>query len=390
MSKAEGAKHVAATAIALGAACVASNAYADDAPLVHADLVYTADYMAPVGGGLDDHGAFVDNALLTFTADLQQLAGIRGGRFEVRILNNSGGNPNDHAGTLQGVDNIEVTDQGLRLYQAWFEADVGAANMRLGLYDLNSEFYANDSAGVLLAPPFGIGSELAATGVNGPAIFPSTALALRMRAPLSAHADAKFALVNAHAGVLGDPHGVDFSFEDGVLLIGELSWTGDLHASVGGWTYSDLQADIRDPAVRHKAFGAYVTLEHQAWGEEGGVRNAQAFARIGLSDGDTTPYDGGWQAGLLVNRLIASRPGSQGSIGIYQGRFGAKQRANLRDAGARASSAETGIEFTVADQVTPWLRVQPDLQFVLDPAGDRDREGAWIAGLRVVITPFER
>lgn len=118
------------------------------------------------------------------------------------------------------------------------------------------------------------------------------------------------------------------------------------------------------------------------------MRNAQAFARIGLSDGETTPYNGGWQAGLLINHLFASRPQSQASLGLYQGHFDAKERASLRAGGQHAAAAETGVELTASDQFGPWLRLQPDLQLVLDPAGDRDRTDAWIAGLRVVITPF--
>ena len=50
---------------------------------------------------------------------------------------------------------------------------------------------------------FGVGSELAATGVNGPAIFPSTALAVRLRVT-TARSYGALAVVNAHAGTIGD------------------------------------------------------------------------------------------------------------------------------------------------------------------------------------------
>ena len=100
------------------------------------------------------------------------------------MLNNSGGAPNDVAGTLQGVDNIEVRTPRLRLFELWLEQSLGPASVRAGLYNLNSEFYADDAAGQLLAPAFGIGSELAATGPNGPSIFPSTALGVRLNVDL--------------------------------------------------------------------------------------------------------------------------------------------------------------------------------------------------------------
>ena len=93
--------------------------------------------------------------------------GWRGASAHIDVLNNSGGIPNDDIGTLQGVDNIEVLSQRLRLFEAWVEQAWGDTSIRAGLYDLNSEFYSNDSAGLLMAPAFGIGSEVADLSIHG-------------------------------------------------------------------------------------------------------------------------------------------------------------------------------------------------------------------------------
>lgn len=350
-------------------------------------LEYTGDVVGPFAGA-ENRGEYLDNLDIGVTLDMGRLAGWGGDTTVfVHLLNNSGGAPNDYAGSLQGVDNIEVARQGARLYEFWVETNLGAVNARAGLYDVNSEFYSNEAAGLLIAPAFGIGSELAATGANGPSIFPSTGLALRLETQWSDQVSGRIALVNARAGVLGDPDGVDTEFGDGALVIGELSWDGRTHIDVGGWTYTDSQDDIRftdgfGAPIAQRAFGLYLTAEREVWA------NATAFVRLGVSDGDTTPYSGGWQTGILFDNVFASRPDSQVSLGAYQGRFGSSFRANQRDVGVDAGRAETGIEFTYSDQITPWLRLQPDVQVVLDPSGDRDREDVWIAGLRFVITPF--
>jgi porin len=139
-------------------------------------LTYTADYIGVIDGGLEQRGDYLDNLDVLIDADLDALMGWSGGTLHLHVLNNAGGTPNDFAGTLQGIDNIEVGEQRLRLFEAWIEQALGeSATLRLGLYDLNSEFYANDAAGLLIASSFGIGSELAATGLNGPSVFPSTA-----------------------------------------------------------------------------------------------------------------------------------------------------------------------------------------------------------------------
>ncbi|MEG8025504.1 carbohydrate porin [Sphingomonas aurantiaca] len=153
---------------------------------------------------------------------------------------------NTLAGTLQGVDNIEVAKGRAKLYEAWVEQDIagGRAALLVGLSDLNVDFYQNDSAGLLVAPAFGIGSELAATGPNGPSIFPSTALTLRLNVAIASLGYVRAAVVNARAGVLGDAAGIDFGMHDGALLIAEAGTRTNGKLAIGGWRYTRHQDDM--------------------------------------------------------------------------------------------------------------------------------------------------
>lgn len=369
-----------AAALALSA----TPALADET--VNWSVAYTADIVAGWSDDVSTRGRFLDNLDVTADVDLERAFGWSGATLHGHILNNSGGIPNDDLGTLQGVDNIEVASQHLRLFEFWVEQAFDGGSVRAGLYDLNSEFYSNEASGLLIAPAFGIGSELAATGPNGPSIFPSTALAARARFELSERQSVMFAALNASAGVFGDPDGVDTEFDEGLLLIGEYGWRGDFHFNFGAWTYTDEQDDIRDldgfgDPVQRRAFGAYATYERPL------TEQTTGFLRVGFSDGDTTSYASGWQAGVLIESPLASHPDSQLSIGAYQGRLSAKHRDNVRDLGVDVADAETGVELTYSDQITSWLRIQPDIQLVLDPGGDQDRDELWVAGFRIEITP---
>lgn len=266
---------------------------------VQFSLSYVADVTGVIDGGLAQRGRFLDNLDLVADLDLEQIVHWRGASAHIDLLNNSGGMPNDDAGTLQGVDNIEVSRQRLRLFEAWVEQAWGNSSLRVGLYDLNSEFYANDSAGLLIAPAFGIGSEIAATGPNGPSIFPSTALAARYHAEFGSGFYVRAAVLNAHAGVLGDPDGVDVSFDEGALVIAEGGVDGDHKLAFGAWRYSREQDDVRDvdglgDPVQRTAQGAYVVYE-QPFNDPEGLRATTGFIRAGVSDGNTTPFAGGWQ-----------------------------------------------------------------------------------------------
>ncbi len=388
-----------ASAAAAALAIPAPAAAEDAAPALTLQVLYTADATGVVQGVRPHAGRYLDNLDLTADLDLEEAVGWSGATLHAYALNNAGGAPNDIAGTLQGVDNIEVTTPRLRLFELWLEQGFagGKASVRAGLYNLNSEFYANEAAGLLIEPAFGIGSELAATGPNGPSIFPSTGLGARVNVNFGDGGYARAAVLNAMSGVLGDPGGVDTSFDDGVLAIAEAGVEGPTRFGFGVWRYSQRQDDIRSvdasgAPLPARAQGAYALGEQHLFGTDEAA-NGTAFLRVGVSDGKTTPFKGGWQAGVLVNRPFASRPDSAVSVGLQQGVLNRKFRANLRDGGVRAGRAETGAEVTYSDKVTSRITVQPDLQWVRHAGGDRDAQDRFIAALRIKIdlspTPAE-
>lgn len=356
---------------------------------------YTADVIGVVDGGDTRAGRFLDNLDVSLDGDLERHFGWRGARVHFSLLANGGGEPNAVAGTLQGYDNIEVGSQGVRLYEAWIEQELadGRASVLAGLYDVNSEFYATEASDLLISPPFGIGSELAATGPNGPAIFPSTSLAARVRIGSPDGLHAQFAAVNARAGTIGDDGGVDTTLDDGILYLAEAGWSGPVRVSAGAWRYGEGQEDIREISapgvpVLSDAQGVYLVAEGTVFEAED-QPTVRAFVRLGVSDGDTTDFKGGWQTGLRVDSVFDSRPDSAFSISFHQGLLSDKAQANALDAGATFGDAEGGIELTYADTFGP-LTIQPDLQWVDNPGGDKDRDPILTAGLRVILTLRER
>lgn len=359
------------------------------------EVTYTADVAGTVRGGAAKAGKFLDNLDVIVDGDLERLVGWRGATVHGYLLNNSGGAPNNLAGTLQGVDNIEVARPRARLYELWIQSRFADdhGSVLAGLYDLNSEFYSTRASGLLLAPSFGIGSEFASTGPNGPSIFPSTALAVRARIEGGRGAYVQAAVLNAHARTVGDPEGPSTSFDHGALIVAEAGVGDSWRLAAGGWSYSERQPDLRgldangDPALS-QARGGYVLAEYPFidGGEAG--RSVSGFARMGFSDGDTTPFSSGWQAGVLVERVFASRPDSAFSIGLEQGVLSSKQRANTLDAGLSPADAESSVEITYSDKLAPRLALQPDLQVIRRAGGDQDARTVVVVALRMTLSLF--
>ena len=329
---------------------------------------YTGDVTATVSGGSDRKARYLDNLELSLDADLDTLAGMGGTVFHLTVLNNLGLRANDAAGSLEGVNNIEVGRAAVRLFEAWGEKTFGPASLRLGLYDLNSEFYATESAGLLLAPPFGIGSEFAASGPAGPSIFPSSSLTARVRANLpEGRGYAQVAVLNAKARTFGDPGGVDLRFDEGLLVAGEVGLGTRLRVSLGGWSYTRprdaLAATAPDGSpLRETPRGLYAMSEARL--AQGGRRAVTAFLRGGLARGRTQPFASSVQAGVLVAPAILGRDDSAVSLGLHRSATSDDFRQAQLAAGDPAWHSETAVELTYSDQVMPHVTLQPDLQVI--------------------------
>lgn len=377
-------------ALLLSAAGVTPAAAADEeeAPaLISLAITYMADGLSTLSGGASSRVHYLDNIDLEASLDLDQAFGWRGGILTVHGLSNSGGAPNDDAQTLEGISNIEVADQGVRLFELYLSQQLGPrTTLGLGFQDMNRDFYTNDSAGLLIAPPFGIGSEIASTGPNGPSIFPSSALGASLRHEGESGWFAQAAVMDATAGVVGDPGGIHFDFEDGALFIGETGITRGGKLALGGWSYSERQEDIRaaDAAgapLRRAAFGFYALAEKSLRKAD---KRAQVtgFGRIGVAGSESTDFRGGFQAGLLAQGFWRSAPEAQASFGFRYAALNASARANARERGADPAN-EMGLEITYAHPLTRHFTVQPDVQVVLHPGGAADRPPAVVLGLRV-------
>lgn len=97
------------------------------------DASYTADGFGVVSGGLARDAAYLDNISILVDLDLEKAFGWRGGALHVQGLSNLGGKPNSFAGTLEGIDNIEVADARPKLFELWLEQRFAQDRIQLGI-----------------------------------------------------------------------------------------------------------------------------------------------------------------------------------------------------------------------------------------------------------------
>ncbi len=359
---------------------------------IAATLDYKADFMSNVAGGVKRRGEFLDNTDLKVTFDGEKLYNVKGSKIFLYAINNNGGRPNDAAGTVQGVDNIEVSARTAKLYEAWIEQNFmdDQFSLRTGLYDLNSEFYVTDSSGLFINSTFGIGTEIAQTGVNGPSIFPTTSFGGRFKWQPDEKTYVQVAVLD---GVAGDPHNpqgthVQFNDRDGVLGIAEASHTFDFaRFAVGAWEYSERSDDLTEVdasgnPVKSRNNGFYVMSEKEI------CPKTTAFVRFGMADQDLNQTDYSWATGVTVDKIVPGRDNSQLGFAVTGAHNSDKYMTSQSAGGTPADNMETGFELTYSDNLLPWLRIQPDIQYTINPGTNPDLDDSWMIGVRFEVAAW--
>jgi porin len=211
-------------------------------------LVSTHGIMRTVHGGNACGTARLDNEDLQLTLDGDRLVGWPGAQVFLYGLRDGGHSPSEYAGDLQTVSNIDAPST-TKLFEAWFEQSFdGRASLRLGLYNVNSEFDSKETAKPFLNSSHGIGRDWSQAGLNGPSIFPTTSLAARVRLD-GAHGGYLLALVaDGVPGAPDDPYGthLHLSRADGAMLATELGWArsnpdgpSGLRVGGGAWRFTN-------------------------------------------------------------------------------------------------------------------------------------------------------
>jgi porin len=371
-------------------------------------LLYRADVMANVSGGLKQRTTALGNLDIRLDVDLNRLLGWDGTSIGLHGIASHGGKPNaNHAGSSQGVDNIEVDTNTAKIFQAWIQKQWldDKLSVLLGLYDLNSEFYVSHSTGIFLHPAPGIGSELAQTGLNGPSVFPTSSMGLRVAYHLTPEVYMQAVVLDGVPGDPNNPRGTHIQFNDGdgALRVAELGYiprdkegTGlpktDKYA-VGAWSYTTRFEDLvdvdgaGDPLLRKGNSGFYVLAEKSLYQ---GMRNpgshVDGFIRYGRAKDDFNQFSDYFQTGLVFNGMVSGRDEDQFALSFATARTGDKYRLAAFNNGQQATRHESIWEVTYRAQLTSWLVVQPNIQYVINPGADVQIKDATVLGVRFELS----
>jgi len=357
------------------------------------EAVLTTDIMHNFDGGIERDSTLLGNLDLTLEVDTEKAGLWKNGTFFVYGLGNfnSGKLLTEIAGDFQATSNIEA-DEAFKLYEAWYEHRFGDyASLLVGLHDYNSEFDVVEYGGLFLQSSFGISPDISQ---NGPSIFPVAALGTRLKVWPT---ESTYIMAALYDGVPGDPANptrtsIRLGHGDGLFGALEIGHTAgdpgtlEYHKyAMGAWM---LTADVENFAgkMQDENSGFYFIGERTLFVESDGGGSLGAFVQLGFTHADRNQVDSYWGAGLNYTGLFASRPGDVAGLAIASARNGSDFMRYAKDVdGMAVDHTETAIELTYQARIQPWLTIQPDLQYVINPSMDRTLDDAVVVGARVEV-----
>lgn len=323
--------------------------------------------------------------------DFDKLMGWSGGSFFVDFQSSDDRGRLADAGAFQLPGNIEYGRNIDEVGEAWYQQKLfgDVLRLKLGKIDANSEFGFVNAAGDLL---------------NGSASFSPTVLAMPT---VPAQATGIVAFVYPWDKVYVGGGFFDGATQDGIRTGGRGpadffsdsrsdSWywmgeagcgwdwkgLGDGRVAVGGWHETGDVARW-DGGVENGSSGGYALVEQQVWrageGDEEKCRGLFVFGQYGWADKDVAAVGQHFAAGVTLRGVCKSR--CSDGMGFYWSMADAS-----KDVLTGADRDEHAFEVYYKAQITPWVYVQPDVQFFINPSGRSGIEDSTVLGVQVGVT----
>jgi len=247
--------------------------------------------------------------------------------------------------------------------------------------DLNSEFDVNETGALFINSSHGIGPEFSQVGANGPGVFPIPALGGRL-ALRHGQAELKLGVFEGTPGDSARPRRTVLKLErgEGSLTVVEATARTDdgLRLGAGWWRHGGSPRE----GLR-AAHGAYAIAEKRLLGGKRG--SLSAFVRTGMARGRTYQVASYQGLGLALQAPLLTGAEEQLGLAVASVRNSRSFRRAQSAAGSSSDARETALEMTYRTRLTPWLALQPDLQYILNPGTDPSRRNAVAVGLRVEL-----
>lgn len=356
---------------------------------------WTGQVWGNLAGGIEPGAAYLQVVEFGLNADLEKLLGWRGGSFRTTWIWTAGPQPSvDLVGTNFAVSGIEGPE-GLRALDLWLQQEWldGAVALRGGLFNADSEFTVSDYAALFLNAGFGWPVLFAGTSDSNPPAYPFASPGILATVEPGGGWKLLSAVMQADAF---SAEGNTANFRWQLDRFGGFLFLNEAHYR---WSESSLPGTAKLGLVLNSGYQPPPDDGSPVWGNVFFYGIVDQALHREHAPGDT-PQGLGWFArgGFAPadrNALAAVLDTGFTCTGLFPGRdedaaglaFGWSQLSP--DAAAGVDGGNRGLEmvFEATYQITlgPWLTVQPDVQFIVQPGASNALDNALVVGLSASV-----
>jgi porin len=346
---------------------------------VRADLAADGAWLSH--DGADGERRYLDQRFQATASFDTAAVGLAGGTLAATFQSIGGDDGPGQDEPLQRYSSIAAPHRD-QLAELWYRQLLfdGALALKLGKADVSEDFATSAVAAPLLNRSF----------AYAPSIFtlpaypdPATGLSVAVAY------DGWHAKAGVYDGrtAAGEPTGPRWLHRPGAerFAIAELgaSWGGGRAGSggiaVGAWHHTATFARF-DGGESDGTSGWYALLDGLLWPAPGNAGGGiSGFAEGGMADAHVTRF-----ARHLAVGVVSSDPAGVGRTGAIGA--AATWVGTSREDGSGCDADELVIEGFLSYQVTAWMKVTPDVQWVSHPGGVLSATDRWTAVVRGVVT----
>lgn len=388
---------------------------------------YTAEVWGNTSGGLKTGSVYT--GLMDFGAevDLEKAAGWKGASVKTTWLWLSGRDASgDLVGNFLTISNIAGSNT-LRMFELWFQQNLmdDKISLRLGQLTADSEFVISDYSGLFINGTFGWPAFAYMNIPGGGAAYPIGTLGARLSLNPVDWLTFQSAVFQGNVFAQNvNRHGFRWRLdaETGYTFLNEaqIRWNhreeeaglpGQFKA--GAWFQTGANADVLATTTASGNSGYYVIVDQMIYREPGeaagfskdgksavdGGKSFKApvkiekpdqglgwFGRVAFSPADRNFIAFYFDTGFSYKGLIPTRDNDSLGIGFGYAQLSNGARNSLAGKGEVPAGAEMVLELTYQASLTPWLVVQPDLQYIINPGGTDSLSNAFVVGGRASVT----
>ncbi|HEY1858526.1 carbohydrate porin [Acidocella sp.] len=391
-----------------------------------------------VAGGVKQGATLQGVTTSTLDVDTGEAFGLQGGTFHVSALQIHGQELSpSYLDNLQTANGNEAED-ATRLWEIWYDQafDYSRADIKIGQQSIDNEFIVSQYSGLFVNTMAGwplIPSDDLYGG--GPA-YPLSSLGARLRFKPSDNANILAGVFDDNPGGGSfdddaqalDRNGARFNLNTGALFIAELQYTtneptvGDMVQNgsqssglpgtykIGFWYDTAFFPDqefgtdglsLANPnsngePVMHKGnYSLYGVVDQTIWQSKvDAARTLNVFGRIMGAPSNQNLIAFSFNGGITLTAPFPHRDNDQVGIDFGLAKVSSRVADLDRDAGVTAQGTEELIELTYQAQVKPWLTLQPDLQYIVNPGAgipdpnnlSHNLSNELVVGVRSIVT----